>query len=78
MSLSRMSATTWRCWWIPPRRAAVMHFSATGRMAFALASVVTSASAAMSDATRFPSIAFWWAASPPRRRPRVGVPRIGP
>jgi len=51
-----------------------MTFSTTGRMALALASVVTKASAATSDATRLPSIAFWWAAPPPRRRPLVGVP----
>jgi len=31
MSLSRMRATTWRCWCRPPFLAAVMHFSATGR-----------------------------------------------
>src|SRR5579872_2314718 len=53
-----------------------MHFSATGRSAFALDSVVTSDSAAMSEATRLPSIAFSWAASPPSLRPRRGVPRI--
>src|SRR6185437_2059887 len=76
MSLSRMRPTTRRCWWTPPFRAAVMHFSATGRRALALASVVTRDSAAISDATRLPSMAFWWAASPPRRRPRLGVPCI--
>src|SRR5919106_6815284 len=53
-----------------------MTFSATGRSALALASVVTMASAAISDATRFPIIAFWWAASPPKRRALRGVPRI--
>ena len=53
-----------------------MHFSATGRSALALASVVTSDSAAISEATRLPSMAFWWAASPPSRRP-FGVPSIG-
>src|SRR4029077_214198 len=42
-------------------------------MALAFASVVTIDSAAMSDATRLPSIAFWWAEDPPRRRPRLGV-----
>src|SRR3974390_1622909 len=76
MSLSRMRPTTRRCWWRPPFLAAVMHFSATGRMALALASVVTNDSAAMSDATRLPIIAFWWAASPPNRRPRLGVARM--
>src|ERR1700728_2078504 len=74
MSRSRRNDMTWRCWCRPPRRAAVMHFSATGRMALARDSVVTRDSAAMSDATSFPSIAFWWAASPPSRRPRFGVP----
>src|SRR5262249_23694351 len=48
-----------------------------GRMALALASVVTMASAAISDATRLPIIAFWWAASPPKRRPFFGVAGIG-
>src|SRR5687768_5767412 len=51
-----------------------MTFSTTGRSALALASVVTSASAAISDATRFPNMAFWWAASPPNRFPLRGVP----
>src|ERR1700691_874617 len=76
MSLSLMRATTlrWRC--TPPFTAAVMHFSATGRRAFALASVVTSDSAAMSEATRLPSMAFWCAESPPSLRPLRGVPRM--
>src|SRR5687768_6731047 len=51
-----------------------MTFSTTGRSALALASVVTSASAAISDATRLPNMAFWWAASPPNRLPLRGVP----
>src|SRR3954447_3657442 len=51
-----------------------MTFSMTGRSALALASVVTRASAAISEATRLPNIAFWWAASPPKRRPFFGVP----
>src|SRR5688572_9314705 len=51
-----------------------MTFSTTGRSALALASVVTSASAAISDATRLPNMAFWWAASPPNRFPLRGVP----
>src|SRR5687767_14478182 len=74
MSLSRMNATTsrWRC--TPPFLALVTTFSTTGRSALALASVVTSASAAMSEATRLPIIAFWWAASPPKRRPFFGAP----
>src|SRR3954466_4261251 len=50
-----------------------MHFSTMGRSALALASVVTRASAAMNDATRLPNMAFWWAASPPKRRPFLGV-----
>src|SRR5438045_2200278 len=59
-----------------------MHFSTIGRSALALASVVTRASAAMNDATRLPNMAFWWAASPPKRRPFLGVagtglPRLG-
>ena len=44
-----------------------------GRRALALASVVTMPSAAISDATRLAIIAFWWAASPPKRRPFFGV-----
>src|SRR5687768_5789772 len=56
--------------------ALVMTFSTTGRSALALASVVTSASAAINDATRLPNMAFWWAASPPKRRPFLGVPGI--
>src|SRR3954454_19969983 len=50
-----------------------MHFSTMGRRALALASVVTRPSAAMNDATRLPNMAFWWAASPPKRRPFFGV-----
>src|ERR1700759_2701024 len=73
MSLSRMRATTLRWLDTPPLRAAVTHFSATGRSAFALASVVTMDSAAMSEATRLPIIAFWGAEEPPNRRPRLGV-----
>src|SRR5580692_8176387 len=73
MSLSRIRATTRRCWWTPPLRAAVTHFSATGRRALALDSVVTRDSAAISEATRLPNMAFWWAALPPIRRPRFGV-----
>src|SRR5260221_14285323 len=45
-----------------------MTFSATGRNALALASVVTMASAANSDATRLAIMSGWWAASPPKRR----------
>src|SRR5438309_11384770 len=73
MSLSRMNATTWRWLWTVPFLALVTIFSATGRSALALASVVTMASAAIRWATRLPIIAFWWAASPPKRRPFFGV-----
>jgi hypothetical protein len=69
-----MNETTRRCRCTPPFLALVTTFSTTGRRALALASVVTSASAAISDATRLPIIAFWWAASPPKRRPFLGVP----
>src|ERR1039458_8882543 len=72
MSLSRIRATTRRCWCTPPLRAAVTHFSATGRSALALASVVTRDSAAMSGATRLPRMALWCAELPPIRRPRLG------
>ena len=54
-----MNATTWRWLCRPPLRALVIIFSATGRSALALASVVTIASAAMSEATRLPNMAFW-------------------
>src|SRR5580693_2279984 len=76
MSLSRRSATTRRCAATDPsgeRFAAVTHFSTTGRMALALASVVTIDSAAISEATRLPSIAFWCEALPPSRLPLRGV-----
>src|SRR2546429_7974087 len=75
MSLSLMKATTWRWRWTPPFLALVITRSTTGRSALALASVVTMASAAISDATRLPSMAFSWAASLPRRAPRLGGPR---
>src|SRR6267378_1921151 len=77
MSLSRMNATTWRWWSTPPFLALVTIFSATGRSALAFASVVTRPSAAISDATRLPIIAFWWAAPPPKRRPFFGVAGTG-
>src|ERR1039458_5233047 len=79
MSLSRRSATTRRCASTEPsgeRFAAVTHFSTTGRSALALDSVVTIDSAAISEATRLPIIAFWCAALPPSRLPLRGVPRI--
>src|ERR687885_278590 len=73
MSLSPMNETTWRWRWRPPFLALVIIFSAMGRRALALASVVTMASAAISEATRLPIIAFWWDASLPSRRPFFGV-----
>src|SRR5947209_6804028 len=72
-----MYATTWRWWATPPFFAFVTIFSAMGRRALALASVVTSPSAAMRDATRLPIIRRWWAAAPPKRRVLRGVPGIG-
>src|SRR6516162_7366755 len=57
----------------PPFLALVISFSATGRRALALASVVTMASAAISDAARLAIMSRWWAASPPKRRDRRGV-----
>ena len=56
-----------------PFFAFVIIFSAIGRSAFAFASVVIRPSAAINDATRFPIIAFWWAAPLPNRRPFFGV-----
>src|SRR5579863_6378741 len=73
MSLSRISATTLRWLATPPLTAAVTHFSATGRRALALASVVTIDSAAIREATRLPIMAFWCEDEPPKRRPRLGV-----
>src|SRR5918994_2178373 len=51
----------------------VISFSASGRSALALASVVTIASAANSDAARLAIIRRWWAASPPKRLDLRGV-----
>src|SRR4029453_8080140 len=50
-----------------------MSFSATGRSAFALASVVTMPSAPNRVAARLAIISRWWAALPPKRRPFLGV-----
>ena len=58
---------------MPPLRALVMIFSAMGRRALALASVVVMASAAINDATRLAIIDFWCAELPPKRRPFLGV-----
>ena len=60
------------CWCTPPFLALVMSFSATGRRALALASVVTMPSAAISDATGWPS-----SAAGGRRRRRSGGPSSG-
>src|SRR3954451_7327879 len=73
MSLSPMNATTWRWLCRPPFLALVIIFSATGRRALALASVVTMPSAAISDATRLAIIRRWWEAVPPKRRLLRGV-----
>src|SRR3954453_24205744 len=54
----------------------VISFSAIGRRAFALASVVTIASAANSEAARLAIISRWWWASAPNERPRRGVAGI--
>src|SRR3954453_13726165 len=51
-----------------------MSFSAIGRSALALASVVTIPSAANSEAARLANISRWWAAEPPKRLLLVGVP----
>src|SRR3954451_1701943 len=74
MSLSPMYDTTWRWLCTPPLRALVMSFSATGRSALALASVVTMPSAANSEAARLANISRWWAALPPKRRDFLGAP----
>src|SRR5262245_59578174 len=53
-----------------------MSLSAIGRKCFALASVVTMASAAINEAARLANISFWCAASPPKRfdlRGRAGI-----
>ena len=73
ISLSPRKATIWRWLCRPPFLALVMIFSAMGRSALALASVVTMASAAMSDATRLAIISRWCAALPPKRRALLGV-----
>src|SRR5829696_830130 len=58
------------------RRALVISFSAIGRRALALASVVTMPSAANRLAARFAIMSRWWAAAPPKRRPFFGVAGI--
>src|SRR4051812_8452654 len=70
---------TWRSWcrrWSGSTAAflaLVMTFSAIGRSALALASVVTMPSAATSDATRFAIMRRWWWASLPNARVLRGV-----
>ncbi len=62
-------------------RALVIIFSAMGRIALALASVVTIPSAAISEATRLAIMAFWCAALPPKRVPlrgRAGTLSLAP
>src|SRR3954463_1716961 len=53
--------------------ALVMSFSAIGRSAFALASVVVMPSAAISDAAKLAIINFWCCELPPKLRARRGV-----
>src|SRR3954447_1027531 len=53
--------------------ALVMSFSAIGRSAFALASVVVMPSAAISDAARLAIISFWCCELPPKLRALRGV-----
>src|SRR3954470_9200158 len=53
--------------------ALVMSFSAMGRSALALASVVTMPSAAMSEAASFAIISFWCCELPPKLRALRGV-----
>src|SRR3954451_763647 len=50
----------------------VISFSAIGRRAFALASVVTIASAANSEAARLAIISRWWWGAGPDEPPRPG------
>src|SRR5579871_2171199 len=68
-----VKAITWRRLCVPPRRALVISFSAIGRSALALASVVTIASAAISEQNRLASITRWCEGSLPRRGPFFGV-----
>src|SRR3954447_11583086 len=53
-----------------------MSFSAIGRNALALASVVVMPSAAISDAARLAIISFWCCELPPKLRARRGVAGI--
>src|ERR1700694_6031884 len=73
ISLSPRYETSWRWRCRPPFLAFVMIFSAIGRRALALASVVTMPSAAMSDATRLAIMSRWCAASLPKRCDFLGV-----
>src|SRR6188472_2150794 len=81
MSAKSLCVTSWS--WIvaitcrrsctPPFLALVMSFSAYGRNALALASVVTIASAANRLAARLAMISRWCAGSRPKRGPFFGV-----
>src|SRR5437868_5751804 len=73
ISSSRRYDTTLRRLWTLSVRLRVISFSAMGRRALALASVVTMASAANRDAARLAIIAFWCEALPPKRRLLRGV-----
>src|SRR5262249_47146106 len=83
-SLSPRYASTCRWLWRPPLRALVISFSAIGRSALALASVVTIAPVrdsssggwwlSTNEVTMFAIIKRWCAASPPKRRPFFGAP----
>src|SRR5215467_545621 len=72
-SLSWIVAITCRRSCTPPFLARVISFSAYGRSAFALASVVTIASAANRCAARFAMSSRWCAGSLPKRGPFLGV-----
>jgi hypothetical protein len=56
--------------------ALVINFSAIGRKAFALPSVVVMPSAANNDAAMLASSKRWWCALPPKLRERRGVAGI--
>ena len=73
ISLSPRNDTTWRWWCRPPFLALVISFSATGRSALALASVVTMPSAANSDADQVGHHRLLVRRLPPKRRPFFGV-----
>src|SRR5437762_5187990 len=72
-----MRATTMRCWCTLPPFAFVISFSAYGRSALALATVVVIAPASNRCAARFASSCFSWAGPPPRRGPLRGAGMAG-